>query len=102
MSTLQRRRLLAAAILGAAVLAGGTWLARIDYSQKISTDVLDLLPEGERSPELNLVRALASEAEARVMLFVLTGADGSPAPAGAARRFASELASRPAFEQALA
>jgi predicted exporter len=102
MSALTRRRLLGAAILGAAVVAGSAWLLRIDYSRKISTDVLDLLPGRERSPELDLVRALASEAEARVMLFVLTDADGSPAPAGAARRFASELASRPAFEQALA
>jgi predicted exporter len=102
MNALKRRRLLGAAILGSAVLAAGAWLARIDYSRKISTDVLDLLPAGERSPELSLVRALASEAEARVMLFVLTGADGSPAPADAARRFAGELASRPAFEQALA
>lgn len=102
MTTLKRRRLLGAAILGAAALAAGAWLARIDYSRKISTDVLDLLPAGERSPELSLVRSLASESEARVMLFVLTAADGAPAPPEAARRFASELASRPAFEQALA
>jgi predicted exporter len=102
MRTLQRRRLLGAAILGSAVIAAGAWLARIDYSQKISTDALDLLPAGERSPELDLVRALASEAEARVMLFVLTGADGAPAPPEAATRFAAELGSRPAFVQALA
>ena len=80
MTILKRRRLLGAAILGAAALAAGAWLARIDYSRKISTDVLDLLPAGERSPELGLVRALASESEARVMLFVLTSADGAPAP----------------------
>jgi predicted exporter len=102
MSTLQRRRLIGASILGAAVIAGVAWLSRIDYSRKISTDALDLLPAGERSPELNLVRALASEAEARVMLFVLTGADGVPASQDAATRFAAELASRPAFVQALA
>lgn len=102
MSVLNRRRLLGAALLGSAVLAGAACLARIDYSRKISTDVLDLLPAGERSPELGLVRALASEAEARVMLFVLTEADGAPAPEGAARRFAALLASRREFAQALA
>jgi predicted exporter len=102
MGTLSRRRLLGAAILGAAALLGGAQLARTDYSRKVSTDVIDLLPAGERTPEVGLLRELASDAEARVMLFVLVGPDGAPAPPGAARRFAAELASRPAFKQALA
>ena len=102
MTTHHRRKWLGASVLGAAMLFGAVWLARVDFQRKISTDVLDLLPTGERSPELAMMRALASEAEARVMLFVLTDAAGAPAPPGAARRFAAELASRPAFAQALA
>ncbi len=101
MTVLGRRRLLGLSVIGVAMALGGAWLARVDYSQKISTDVLDLLPAGERSPEVNLVRALASEAEARVMLFVLTDANGAPAPPAAAHRFAAELASRPEFQEAL-
>jgi predicted exporter len=100
--TLLCRRWFVASLLGAAVLSGAAWLAHLDFPRKISTDVLDLLPAGERSPELALVRTLASDAEARVMLFILTDATGAPAPAGAARLFAAELARRPAFEAALA
>jgi predicted exporter len=101
-SPLQRRRLLGAVILGSAVLLGVAWLARLDFRRRISTDVLDLLPAGERSPELAMVRSLASEAEARVMLLVLTDAAGAAASAEATRSFAAELARRPAFEQAMA
>jgi predicted exporter len=100
--TFRRRQLLGWGLLGAAALLGGTWLARLDYARKISTDVLDLIPADERAPELTLVRQLASQAEARTMFLVLTGPDGSPAPTAAAGRFAAELAHGPAFDQALA
>jgi predicted exporter len=100
--TRHRRRWPAAAVLGAAALLGAAWLARIDFSRKISLDVLDLLPSGERSPEMGIVRQLASEAEARVMLFVVTDAAGAAAQDGAARRFAEELARQPVFAEALA
>ncbi len=102
MSILSRRRVLGALVLGTAVLIGGVWLARIDYAAKVSTDVIDLLPSGERSPEIALVRELASDSEARVMLFVLTGPDAAPAPQAACTRFAGELARHRAFEQAIA
>ena len=80
---------------------GAMWLLRLDYSRKISSDVLDLIPVDERAPELTLVRSLASEAEARAMFFVLTTADGKPASADAATRFASELTKTASFDQAL-
>ncbi len=98
----RRRPWLGRAVLVAAALLGAAWLARLDYARKISTDVLDLLPAAERSPELGVVRALASDAEARVMLFLLSDAAGAPAPAAAARRFAAALAREPSFAQALA
>jgi predicted exporter len=98
----RRRQLLGWSVLGAAALAGGAWLANLDFKNKISTDVLDLIPADERSPELSLVRQLASQAEARTMFFALTGAEGAPAPAAAAVRFAERLAKDPAFDQALA
>jgi predicted exporter len=99
--TFRRRQFLGWGVLAAAVLLGSAWLARLDYGKKISSDVLDLIPVDERAPELTLVRSLASEAEARTMFFVLTGAEGRPVPAGAAVRFAAELARDPAFNQAL-
>jgi predicted exporter len=95
----RRRQILGWSVLAAAALLGGAWLARLDYARKISSDVLDLIPVDERSPELTLVRSLASQAEARTMLFALTGPDGRPAPAAAAGRFAAALGREPAFDQ---
>ena len=98
----RHRQRLGWSVLSAAALAGGVWLANLDYAKKISTDVLDLIPVDERLPELSLVRQLASQAEARTMFFALTGADGAAAPVEAAFRFAERLAKEPAFDQALA
>ena len=89
------------AALAIVAALGGIWLLRLDYARKISSDVLDLIPADERAPELTLVRSLASQAEARAMFFVLTTADGKPAPAEAATRFAGELAKTASFDQAL-
>jgi predicted exporter len=89
------------AALAIVAALGGLWLLRLDYSRKISSDVLDLIPADERAPELALVRSLASQAEARAMFFVLTTTDGKPAAAGAATRFAAELTKIPVFDQAL-
>lgn len=100
--TFRRRQLLGWSVLAVAALLGGAWLLRLDYARKISTDVLDLIPADERAPELTLVRSLASQAEARTMLFALTGPDGKPAAAIAAAGFAAALAREPAFDQVLA
>jgi predicted exporter len=100
--TFRRRQLLGWGILAGAALLGGAWLLRLDYGQKISTDVLDLIPADERAPELTLVRSLASEAEARTMFLELTGVDGQPASAAAATTFATALGREPAFDQAVA
>ncbi|HEY0945151.1 MAG TPA: MMPL family transporter [Opitutaceae bacterium] len=94
-------------LFGLAVALGLAWLARVDYSRQISTDVLDLIPVDERSPELALVRSLASERQARVALFVLhvPARTGETADAAAARRqlaarvFTEALARAPAFAE---
>lgn len=96
--TFHHRQLLGWSLLAAAALLGGAWLLQLDYERKISTDVLDLLPVDEQAPELTLVRSLASQAEARTMLFELTAA-GPPAPSGAAMSFAAGLGREPAFDQ---
>lgn len=96
--TFRQRQLLGWGLLAAVVLLGGGWLLRLDYARKISTDVLDLLPRDERAPELTLVRSLASQAEARTMLFELTAA-GQPAPAAAVMNFAAALGREAAFDQ---
>src|SRR6185312_3317875 len=100
--TFRRRQLLGWSVLATAVLLGGTWLLRLDYAKKISTDALDLIPIDERAPELTLVRSLASQAEARTMFFELTGAGGKPAAPAAAVRFVSALNGEPAFDQVVA
>ncbi len=100
--TFRRRQFIGWGVLVCAAVLGLGWLARLDYTQKISTDVLDLVPVNEREPQLTLVRQLASEAEARTMLFVLTTASGEPAAPAAATRFAGALAAEPAFDGALA
>jgi predicted exporter len=98
--TLCQRRFFAWSVLAAFAVLGAGWLLRLDFAQKISTDVLDLIPGDERAPELALVRALASEAEARAMFFVLTERNGSALPAELAGRFAEALRQSGAFDQA--
>lgn len=80
----------------------GVWLARLDYRRSITTDVLDLVPDAgaSQSPELALVRSLASQAEIRTMLFEITMPDGGDVPADAGREFAAALLKDPAFAQA--
>jgi len=97
----RRRQLVGWGILAVAAILGGTWLLRLDFHRKISSDVLDLIPADEREPELTLVRSLAGEAESRAMFFVLTDANDAPAPAAAAIRFAKQLSADPAFDQAV-
>jgi predicted exporter len=97
-----RRRLTGWSILVAATLLGTAWLLHFDYHQKITTDVLDLIPANEQSPELSLVRSLASEAEARTMLFVLAGSPGKPVRTAAALEFAAALRQSPKFAEVVA
>src|SRR5688572_24289489 len=101
-SAFRRGRTWSATALLRAALLGGVWQLRLDYGAKISTDILDLVPAVERDPELALVRELASEAEARTMLVVLTDADGRPASQEDATRFATALTASKHFTQAIA
>jgi predicted exporter len=94
-----RQKISARAALLAATVLGVIWLARLDYAKKISTDVLDLIPAAERAPELALVRSLAGERTARVVLCAVRGA-GDPAAAG--RTFAAALKNSPAIADAVA
>jgi len=66
-----RHKLLARLALGLLALAGCGWLFSFDYERKVSTDVLDLVPVDERQPELALVRQMADERVARVLLAAL-------------------------------
>ncbi|HTJ77801.1 MAG TPA: MMPL family transporter [Rariglobus sp.] len=58
---------------------GLSWLGSIDFKTKISTNVADLIPTDERSPEISLLRSLADERQARVILFALTIPDATSA-----------------------
>ncbi|MGA7726316.1 MAG: hypothetical protein WCA95_13655, partial [Opitutaceae bacterium] len=68
-------------------LAGLAWLGSLNFRLKISTDVLDLVPRDERSPELSMVRGLAAEDEARILLLALKvpAIPGEPAAVRAGR-----------------
>jgi predicted exporter len=97
-----RQKLIARIALGgfAALCIG--WLARLDYSQKVSTNVLDLLPSAEQSPDASIVRSLADDAQVRVMLFSIDDpAAPGIAPAAAARQFAAELRRSPEFAESV-
>ncbi|HEX3728223.1 MAG TPA: MMPL family transporter [Opitutaceae bacterium] len=75
-------------------------LARLDFSRRISTSVLDLIPPEGDAPELRALRGLAGDREARVALFALAAADGRGAPdPEAVRRFSASLAGSPAFAE---
>jgi predicted exporter len=104
-----RQKWIARALLAAGAAAGLLWLGRSDLEHRISTDVLDLVPADERSPELTLVRNLEGQEEARVLLLALRVAPkAGEAPEARARRgdraaalFAGALAGHPAIAQAI-
>ena len=78
------------------------WLLTLDHRQKISTNVLDLMPVAEQSPELGIVRGFANNVQARVMLFAIRDrAAPEAAPEAAAQAFAQALAASPAFSEAV-
>ncbi|HEY5227270.1 MAG TPA: hypothetical protein VIJ19_01960, partial [Opitutaceae bacterium] len=92
-------------LLAAAAVA---WLASLNLGRKVSTDVLDLIPTDERSPELSMVRTLAGQEEARVILLALrvaprageSPADNAQRSEGAAAAFARTLGGDPAIAEA--
>ena len=92
-----RARLLLALWVG--LCAGLLWF--LDLPARISTDVLDLIPVGERRPELAMVRGMAAEKQGRVVMLALdlpAGLDtGRRAVAGEAVR--ASLEGSGAFEE---
>jgi predicted exporter len=106
---LRRQKLFARLLLATGVLLGLGWLAQLDYARKISTNVLDLIPRDERSPELAIVRSLAGEQQARVALLALQiprrPDETEPAHARrlqtAAATFIATLRQSPAFAEAM-
>lgn len=95
--TKRRRHLVARLILLAFVVLAGLRLATLDYGAKISTNVIDLIPADEREPELHVLRTLANEQQARVVLLALS-APAAP-PDEAADAFIATLAGDPAFAE---
>jgi len=92
-------------ILVVFALAAGAWLAHValHHREKLSLEVLDLIPAGERAPELAAVRDLANEKQARVALFALS-VPGASATGDqrdrAARAFIAALLASNAFVEA--
>ncbi|MDR2673420.1 MAG: MMPL family transporter, partial [Opitutaceae bacterium] len=102
-----KQKWLARLLLLAGALSGVAWLWSLDFSQKISHDLLDLVPDGEQAAELAVVRSLANDRQARVALFALHAPDGGGGGAhgggaredGAAAAFAGALRASPAFAE---
>lgn len=86
-------------VLVLAAAAGAAWLATLDYGRKLSTNVVDLIPADEREPEVHLLRALASEDEARSVWAVLSGAEGGALAEPAVEAFVAALRADPAFDE---
>jgi predicted exporter len=104
-----RQKWTARALLLAGAVAGLLWLWHLDLHRRISTDVLELVPADERSPELTLLRNLEGQEQARVLLLALR-VPPKPGEAPAARgrrgdeaalRFAQALGAYPAIAQAI-
>jgi len=104
-----RQKWTARLILLVGAVAGAAWLCSLDLERKISTDVLDLVPVDERSPELSMVRTLAGQDEARVLLLAVRvparpgeGADSRGARCDHAAAVLSDaLASAPAIAESM-
>lgn len=104
-----RQKWLARALLLLGAVAGFLCLWHIDLNRRISTNVLELVPDDERSPELTLLRNLEGQEQARVLLLALrVPPRPKESPADLARRgdeaavvFAKALAAFPAIAQAI-
>lgn len=95
-----RQKLFARWVLIAFAAVCATWLLRLDYTAKVSTNVIDLIPAEERAPEIGLIRGFANNAQARVMLFALRDTGSNGAPLGAASDFADALLRSGEFSEA--
>ena len=97
-----RQKISARVLLLVFAVLGLGWLSGLDYSRKISTNVADLIPVDERSPETTLLHSLADERQARVLLFALNISSSSTAsPDAAASLFAATLLKSPLFAEAV-
>ena len=104
-----RQKWIARIILLTGAIAGLTCLGRLNLDRRVSTDVLDLVPTDARSPELTMVRNLAGQEQARVLLLALRvpAKQGEPGEARALRGdraaavLAQALASFPAIAKAM-
>lgn len=97
-----RQKLFARVVLLAFAAFCVVRLLTLDHRQKISTNVLDLMPAAEQSPELGIVRGFANNVQARVMLFAIRDrATPEAPPVAAAQAFARALAASPAFAEAV-
>jgi predicted exporter len=93
-----RQRLVARLLLILGVACGIGWLATLDLSRRISTDLLDLIPRDEREPELMFARALATAEHARVAMFVVHAPDEAAREAAVAA-FVAALEASPVFAE---
>ncbi len=96
-------RLAVRAVLVAFALGSAAWLGCLDYAAKISTSVLELIPPGEQTREVLVMRSLAEGPQAQVLLFALADRDAPQRSLGAlATAFADELRRSPAIAEAVA
>lgn len=97
-----RQKYFARLALTAFAVGCAAWLLRLDYAQKISTNVLDLIPAAEQAPEIGVIRGFTSGVQARVMLFALRDPRAADAPPRlAAQALATALRDSATFAEAV-
>ena len=94
-----RQKWLARLALAVIAASAAAWFYRTDFNHKVSTDILDLIPSGERAPELTIVRSLAAESRARVVLFALEANADDETRAAATDAFVERLRRSPAISE---
>ena len=96
---LNRQKRTARILLVGIILVASAVLYWADPVRRITTDVLDLVPNDERQPELVLVRSLAGEQRAKVALFAVEAAGSPEHRQSAANAFLDALKKSDAFTE---
>lgn len=70
-----KSRILASLVLFLLFIGGGAWLLSLDWETRLSTDVMDLIPERSPSPELALGRSVLSDVYANRVMVAMRSVD---------------------------
>ncbi|MDX2111526.1 MAG: MMPL family transporter [Verrucomicrobiota bacterium] len=78
---------------------GSFWLSSLDYSKHLSSDVMDLLPVTEQSPELSTALRIMRDRESRLLYITLESTDGRVPTDATVSAFVDSLRASKQFKQ---